>query len=67
MAGKVCLVLCLIFCIKLVDGNVIVETASGKVSGVEVKSIIKDEKYYSFMGIPYGEAPVADLRFKVRV
>lgn len=66
MAGKVWLVLSVVFCVKLVDGNVVVETASGKVAGIEVPSIIEGEKYFSFLGIPYGQAPIDDLRFKVR-
>ncbi|KAJ0174243.1 hypothetical protein K1T71_010389 [Dendrolimus kikuchii] len=53
-----------LFSILMVEGQVIVDTYSGKVEGVEVKSIIPDEKYYSFMGIPYAEPPVGRLRFK---
>lgn len=66
MAGKVWLGLAVLVYISLVKGNLIVETGSGKVKGVEVKSIIENEKFYSFMGIPYGQAPVDELRFKVR-
>lgn len=54
------------FCIiYLVKGNVIVETKSGKVAGVEVSSILKNEKFYSFFSIPYAEPPVGNLRFMV--
>ncbi|XP_026763417.2 uncharacterized protein LOC113521939 [Galleria mellonella] len=55
-----------LFCITSLNicyGDVIVETNSGKINGVEVKSIIENEKYYSFMGIPYAEPPIGDLRF----
>lgn len=56
----------LTFLCVAVEGGVIVETNSGKVEGLEVKSIIKDEKFYSFLSIPYGKAPIGALRFKVR-
>ncbi|XP_004933450.1 juvenile hormone esterase [Bombyx mori] len=54
----------LTFLCVAVEGGVIVETNSGKVEGLEVKSIIKDEKFYSFLSIPYGKAPIGALRFK---
>lgn len=50
--------------VKLVEAKLIVKTDVGSVEGIEVQSIIKNEKYYSFMGIPYGKAPVGPLRFK---
>ncbi|XP_041985046.1 uncharacterized protein LOC121737433 [Aricia agestis] len=46
------------------NGEVIVETDSGKVAGKEIASVIENEKYYSFLGIPYALPPVGDLRFK---
>lgn len=45
--------------------QLIVETSAGKVLGKEVKSILKNEKYYSFLGIPYAAPPVGELRFLV--
>lgn len=57
----------ILFLVYLAKGDVIVETKSGKVAGVEVDSILKDEKYYSFLSIPYAEPPVGSLRFMVRV
>lgn len=53
--------------LKVVSANVQVKTSGGVVEGIEVKSILKDEKYYSFFGIPYGEPPVGSLRFMVRI
>lgn len=35
----------------------------GKLRGC-VRTTIYDEEYYSFEGIPYGQPPVGDLRFK---
>ncbi|CAK1550763.1 unnamed protein product [Leptosia nina] len=51
----------------LVNGDVIVDTESGKVAGKEVKSIVSGEKYYSFLGIPFAQPPVGALRFKAPV
>lgn len=58
-------ILLLFFLVSKVFGNVIVETKSGKIEGKEVKSIIKDKKYYSFLSIPYAKSPVGELRFMV--
>ncbi|XP_049876606.1 juvenile hormone esterase-like [Pectinophora gossypiella] len=65
MTGNVFLSVFLLFTISFVKirGNVIVNTSSGQVEGVELSSIIQNEKYYSFMGIPYAEPPVGPLRF----
>ncbi|KAM3960292.1 esterase FE4 [Aphomia sociella] len=54
---------CFINSLTTCHGDVIIDTESGKVNGIEVQSILKNEKYYSFMGIPYAEPPVGDLRF----
>lgn len=57
-----------VFCnINIVLGDVIVETKSGKVAGKEVKSTIGNEKYISFLSIPYAEPPIGPLRFKVKI
>ncbi|XP_039750092.1 esterase E4-like [Pararge aegeria] len=54
-------VVCLV---NRVVGDVIVETKSGKVAGKEVKSIIRNESYFSFLSIPYAEPPIGKRRFK---
>lgn len=61
----VSLVLFTIFCVNKITGDVIVDTKSGKISGLEVKSIFPDEKYYSFLSIPYAQPPIGKLRFRV--
>ncbi|CAH4030313.1 unnamed protein product [Pieris brassicae] len=58
---KALIFLCLINWIK---GNVVVETESGKVAGKIVKSIIPGERYFSFLGIPFAQPPIGQLRFK---
>lgn len=63
---KFCLFISVNLFLESVRASVIVNTDLGKVEGVEVKSVIKNDKYYSFMGIPYGKAPIDGLRFKVR-
>lgn len=67
MAGKqlLVLVILLIFYVAFSVANTVVETNSGKVKGIKVKSILKNEQYYSFLGIPYGKPPVGELRFMV--
>lgn len=60
------IILVIFYCITITYANVIVETKLGKVAGKRVDSIIPNEKYYSFLGIPYAEPPVGELRFKVR-
>lgn len=45
--------------------NQIVYTDSGPVRGKWDETFLQKTKYYSFKGIPYAEAPVGDLRFKV--
>lgn len=65
MAGEFVIYL-LLFSILCVKGH-IVKTNSGQVEGVKVKSILKNEEYYSFMGIPYARPPVGKLRFMVRL
>lgn len=43
----------------------VVETKSGQVRGIRETSFLKNVDFYSFRGIPYAEAPVGELRFKV--
>ncbi|XP_026741255.1 esterase E4-like [Trichoplusia ni] len=64
MAGIKLSVVFIAFVINVIHCQVIVDTSLGKVEGIEIKSIVKDEKFYSFMGIPYGKAPIGELRFK---
>lgn len=45
----------------------IVEVKQGKLEGAEGKSVLSDEVYYSFLGIPYAKPPIGDLRFRVRL
>ncbi|XP_072384446.1 juvenile hormone esterase-like isoform X1 [Diabrotica undecimpunctata] len=41
----------------------VVQLAEGKISG-GTKTDLNGEKFHSFLGIPYGKAPVGELRFK---
>lgn len=43
----------------------IVKVQQGLVDGDEHTSVLTGEKYYSFLGIPYAQPPVGDLRFRV--
>ncbi|XP_026493288.2 esterase E4-like [Vanessa tameamea] len=61
------LIILVIYFANYVIGNVIVDTKSGKVEGKEVNSIIPNKKYYSFLSIPYAQAPIGELRFKAPV
>lgn len=61
------LLLILIFIvISSVNAEYVIETKLGKVSGLEVNSILKNKKFYSFLSIPYAVPPVGELRFMVR-
>lgn len=44
----------------------IVETTHGKVQGKVLKTLLKNEEYFGFMGIPYAAPPVKEMRFLVR-
>ncbi len=43
----------------------IVEVKQGKLKGAEEKSVLTGKSYCSFLGIPYAEPPIGDLRFRV--
>ncbi|CAH2042177.1 unnamed protein product, partial [Iphiclides podalirius] len=60
------LFVCILFlhCLTIISTDVIVETKLGKIAGIEIQSIIPNEKYYSFLGIPYAKPPIDELRFK---
>lgn len=45
--------------------NLIVKTDSGQVRGVALRTLLKNEEYIAYRGIPYAEPPVGNLRFKV--
>lgn len=43
----------------------LVETHDGCVRGIRNTTLYENVGYYSFLGIPYAEKPINDLRFKV--
>lgn len=45
--------------------HLIVNTASGKVKGVEQTTFLSSKKYISYKGIPYAKPPIGELRFRV--
>ncbi|XP_031627747.1 venom carboxylesterase-6-like [Contarinia nasturtii] len=49
------------------DEFLIVSTKSGFIKGVTQKTFLKHHKYLSYIGIPYAEAPIGELRYKVPV
>ncbi len=46
------------------SANTVVNTNYGPVRGLLRKSAVGEE-YLSFRGIPYGKAPIGELRFRV--
>lgn len=42
----------------------VVEISDGKLRGIVTKDNNGD-KFYAFLGVPYGKAPQGELRFKV--
>ena len=48
------------------DNFVIAETEYGVVQGIKTNSIL-NEPYIKFLGIPYAQTPVGELRFKVKI
>lgn len=42
-----------------------VEVKQGKLVGIKEKSVLNGYEYYSFLGIPYAQPPIDDLRFRV--
>lgn len=67
MIHKTHLVYCfaILYFANKIDGSLVVNTNSGKLEGREVPSILQNEKYYAFAGIPYAKPPVGALRFMV--
>lgn len=45
----------------------VVETPSGHVRGLVLRTVWNSVKYSSFKGIPYAKPPLGDLRFKVKL
>lgn len=41
-------------------------TDNGRIRGKLNETLFDKKLYYSFRGIPFGKAPIAELRFKVR-
>lgn len=44
-----------------------IETHDGRVRGRLNYTLFRNISYYSFLGIPYAEKPIGDLRFKVEM
>lgn len=44
----------------------VVSVEQGSVRG-KIRKGLDGQEFYSFQGIPYGEAPTGELRFKVRM
>lgn len=53
-----------IICVRC-DEFKIIESSAGAIRGAKQTTDYKKVDYYSFKGIPYAEAPIGDLRFKV--
>jgi len=47
-----------------ISSSPVIETKSGKVQGIVSYSRL-GRKYYEFLGIPYGQPPVKELRLEV--
>ena len=57
-------------CLPATDGRVdeitvTVNTTNGQVRGHRAYTIFDQKLFYSFKGIPYGQPPLGNLRFKV--
>lgn len=48
---------------SIVKSEPSVDTSHGKIAGKVLKTLIKNVEYAAFMGIPYAEPPIKDLRF----
>lgn len=72
--GDVCLIYIVLFAsLFVVDGRIvdescckIVATNNGLVRGQIKKTFLNEKLYYAYQGIPFGRAPVGELRFKVK-
>lgn len=45
----------------------ILQTKLGPIRGKECESLISGKKFNSFLGIPYAQPPIGELRFMVRL
>lgn len=45
--------------------NAIVKVNEGILEGIEKRSTLTGKSYYAFLGIPYAEPPIGNLRFEV--
>lgn len=58
----------LVLVVVIADGNKLyktIETHNGLIRGIPSKTLLKNIDYFAFRGIPYAEAPIGELRFKV--
>lgn len=44
-----------------------IETNYGWIRGLQKQTLLKNQDYYAFRGIPYAKSPEKELRFKVGV
>ncbi|KAJ2948618.1 hypothetical protein O0L34_g7871 [Tuta absoluta] len=63
MIFKTSVILLILGAVSKTYANNVVETTHGKVSGVVLKTLLKEMDYYGFMGIPYAAPPVGGFRF----
>lgn len=47
------------------NNNLHVETESGPVRGVALKTLVKNKDYIAYRGIPFAEPPLGELRYRV--
>lgn len=61
---KLCLIILCneIYSTKLPD---VIETTSGFICGNVLQTPLSDTQFHAYRGIPYAEAPIGKLRFKV--
>lgn len=49
----------------LEDDYCTITTNSGRIRGIQNRTLLEKIPYFSFRGIPFAEPPIGDLRFKV--
>lgn len=54
-------------CGGFADQYKIVDTDNGRIRGIKSITLLKEDPFYAFKGIPYAKPPIGDLRFKVKV
>lgn len=57
----------LVLCVNLIvcKESPVVDTTHGPIVGKILRTLIKNEEYFGYMGIPYAAPPVGELRFMV--